>query len=514
MGQSSRLSNITTTVNPHLKSSDRYSLRNNPVVPLIDRIENRIASQGPYTVERGTMRVTISEVKREMLGDLYLPNGSVVPELIGDTGKYAWGLYNPNYSNSYGYVKAREAVQLYYREVYEMDIPINRIILGEGVTGLMQPLGKLFMASEGQETPKAGMGAIGYAPWPGTMIQYGIYPHFVQVDGKHQSLVNAEDIGTNVKFVLLYTVGNPGGMCLEEKHAESVINAIKEAMERQGKAIFLVIDDAYEALMPKEKIINIHKLCEKYKVPYILMSGFDKAVSTGAHGGWMLIWMPPEMEKLTGDIDNAMASIHGQYLGTNSVTQLQIMMYNLARLGMTSSQIDEWILKMLPNAPTRSEHFDSRYAEYKKMGWLDKAETLERDIAANLKNSWGWTNSVLEVFAGKERIVRLQGEKPDIPYYLFLRYGGDASAQKLAVDIAENTGIGVTPGDPFIAEEFAAKYGTCFRLAIVNDPVMAALDGSGRKVNFAEPLVDYLRFRIGETETKRDRSLASLDSVC
>lgn len=61
----------------------------------------------------------------------------------------------------------------------------------------------------------------------------------------------------------------------------------------------------------------------------------------------------------------------------------------------------------------------------------------------------------------------------------------------------------MTPGEPFIAEEYKAAFGLCFRIAVTTNPMMGMLDGSGRKANFASALAEFVSVRAGEAQSSR-----------
>jgi aspartate/methionine/tyrosine aminotransferase len=481
--------------NPCLSQVNGYSLRGNPVVPLIKSMGSRILAEGPISAEWGGKKREISQIMPLTIGDLFLPGGSRVPKLMQRTAKLAWNGYYPNYSESAGYAKACEAVALYYQRQYGVEIPLHRINLGEGVTGLMQPIGKMFSDPTGKTKPNFITGAIGYPPWVGTLLMYDINPKFAPVDLVHAPQITGDMFDPQTRFVLLYSVDNPGGMCAGRENAESAAEAIAQAQKKSGHAIFLVVDDAYEQLIPDSKRVNFFEIAKKHGIPLMLLSGFDKPVSTGAHGGWMVAWIPPEMEKVGEKFDDALASINSEYLGTNATTQIQMMVYNLVRAGMRGYEIRKWMLDMPANAPARKREGHAFENVLEKHVY--KTGKMLKEISQNLSQSWEWSDSVWKLLEGNERLIGLPGRKPDIPYYLFLKLesGPWKNSSDFAVDLANNTGIGVTPGEPFIARESVSQYGPHFRIAVTKDPTMSLLDGSGNSGNFANILLEFASAR-------------------
>ena len=498
----------TMPFNTRLAMSELYSLRNNRVPPLMDPLENRILKEGPIRVDwKDGMQRMMTRVERKTIGDLYLPGGNSVPELIARTGSAAWQLYNPNYSPSFGELQAREAVRYYYKKHYWADIPVSRILLRDGVTGIM-PIPALLFASPKNapgESSTYMCGSIGYAPWPGVMIQMGVDPIFVPVNERHEPVIRAEGIPRSVQFILAYSVGNPGGMATSQAGAENLFAETKRASEMQGRPIMIMLDDSYNDPLrfhAPEKEVNYLALAEKHGVPLMMISGFDKVVGTGAHGAWALFYIPPEYEQLGKDIDRELARINGVYLGANEVTQLQIMAYNLARAGLKPHEIEQWALSMPSNAPTRrgtDDEFHKAFRKHVSDGWFETALTMEEEIRRDLKKSWENTNTVLKVFKRNDKYVKMPKGGLDIPYYLFPEIPNlRMTSEDFAVDLFMHTGIGVLPGDPFIGEPFRKDGKLQVRFAIVGDPMMNSLLNPDEKVSFAEEVVNFIKVRMGQ----------------
>ncbi|HIH30069.1 TPA: hypothetical protein HA243_01600 [Candidatus Micrarchaeota archaeon] len=485
--------------NRNLGPASRYSLRGNPVVALAQEMERKILQNGPLEVSWGGKKL-IKEVIRLNLGDLFLPGGHRPPRTMAKTGVLVEELFTHNYSMSAGYLKARRAVQLYYRTAYGAEIPENRIFLGEGVTGLMETVGKLFMESNGENPPSFGSGAIFYPPWVGTMMDFGLQPVFFKVDGRHQPSITESRLDASARFVILYSVGNPGGMLMDLQTAESAAAEIRKAMERTGNAIFLVVDDAYEQFISEEKRLDFFRIADKARVPLMLLSGFDKPASTGYHGGWMVVHIPKGMEGIGLEFDSKVGDVYSQYLGTNTSAQFKMMVYNLVRANLPGKDIKDWILEPPNNEPTRrwpEKKLQRLVGKYEKTGFFEKTGTLIEDIERNLRLSETRMDRVLSHLEKAGEYLELPGSKPDIPFYLFLKLresGPWTDANGFVVDVFKNTGIALSPGHSFIADEFLSDAGLCFRIAITVDPAMKKLDGDG-KVNFAKVLGQFIRYR-------------------
>ncbi len=489
-------------INPNLKLSDRYSLRGNPVVPLIEKMQNEIKEKGPIAVQWGGTEKIISRVVRTNLGDLFLEGGSATPRVIRQAGLLVEQNYNHNYSASLGYFATRKAKQEFYLRRYNVEIPLNRILIGEGVTAFMHVIARMFLQSAGSKSPTFGAPGIGYPPWAGTLMQYGIFPIFYPVDSSHYPQVDANRLDETSRFVLLYSLGNPGGIKIDEQTVASAAQEIRKFMEMHGKSIVLVIDDAYWAFL-RDKGVDFFKIAKEYKIPMILLSGIDKPLGTGFHGGAAVVYVPPEMENTAKTLDYAIASLNSQYLGTSTNTQFKMMVYDLILAGYAGKDIKKWIENLPRNEPTPrwtgTRRFERILRKYDDMELFKHPETLVEDIDKNLQKHWGWAESVLSNVVGDGKLVSLHGERPDVPFYLFLQLksGPWENSNQFSIDLAKNTGIAVSPGDSFIADEFLAGSGMCFRIAVATSPNMLALDGSGKNVNYGKVIADFINARNG-----------------
>lgn len=486
--------------NKHLEPASRYSLRGNPVVALAQNMERRILAEGPVNVEWEGKK-SIKEIVRLNLGDLFLPGGHRPPWSMQTAGMMAEDVFTHNYSASAGYLKARKATQLYYKTEYGAEIPEGRIFLGEGVTGLMEPIGKLFMNSAGGSAPTFGSGAIFYPPWVGSMMQFGLMPTFFPVDGRHQPIISNENLSDSTRFVILYSVGNPGGMLIDGQTAQSAASEIRKAMERTGNLIFLIVDDAYEQFISEETRLNFFKIAESAGVPLMLLSGFDKPASTGYHGGWMAVHFPQGMEAEASQFDSKAGDVYSQYLGTNTNTQFKMMVYNLIRSKLSGKEIKEWILEPPYNEPTRrwpEKKTQKLMGKYERRGFFEKTDTLFRDIQKNLQLSWKRLDQTMDHLGKIGKYIELPSSKPDIPFYLFLKLretGPWKDANAFVVDVFNNTGIALSPGHSFIAEEYVSDAGLCFRIAISRGNLMKQLDGKG-EATYASELARFVNYRV------------------
>lgn len=490
---------INIPINPYLPAADRYSLRGNPVVPIIEQMQGRILADGPIGVQWGGKERTIGQVVRANLGDLFLEGGSRPPRVMRQAGMLVEGQYNHNYSSSLGYFAARRAKREFYLKNYGVDIPLNRLLLGEGVTGMMHVLARMFLNSAGGESPTFGAPGIGYPPWAGTMMQYGIRPIFYPVDSRHLPAVDAKRLDATSRFVLLYSLGNPGGIRADEQSVANAAAELRKFMDRRKQSIFLVVDDAYWAFFGG-KGIDFFGIAKEYNVPLMHLSGFDKPASTGYHGGWMAIYVPPGMEETAKTTDYAIASLNSQYLGTNTNTQFKMMVYDLIFSGYDGKGIRDWMLNAPGNEPTRrwggTAKFKQMLRQFEEKEIFRKPETLLDDIKKNLERHWGWASSILRNVSGSE-LISLHGKRPDVPFYLFLQLKGGPweNSNQFAVDLARSTGIAVSPGDSFIADEFLGSAGLCFRIAVATSPLVPALDGSGKNVNYGKVIADFINAR-------------------
>lgn len=459
-----------------------------------------IKERGPIKVSWGGQERSILQVVRTNLGDLYLPGGSQTPRVLRKAGIFVEENYNHNYSASLGYFVARRAKQEFYKHQYGIEIPLNRILIGEGVTAFMHVIARMFLQSAGGKQPTFGAPGIGYPPWAGTLLQYGIAPIFYPVDSRHYPQVDAARLDESTRFVLLYSLGNPGGIKIDEQTVAAAAQEIRKYMEKHGQSLVLVVDDAYWGFL-REKGVDVFKIAKDYKIPMIHLSGFDKPAGTGFHGGWAVVYVPEGMDATAKTLDYAIASLNSQYLGTSTNTQFKMMVYDLIMAGYSGKEIQNWILNAPANEPTRrwagKKQFERMLGAFKNSELFSQPETLVEDISKNLARHQRWSDSVISNITGKSKLITLHGERPDVPFYLFLRLNGGpwGDSNSFSVDLAKNTGIAVSPGDSFIADELLSQEGMCFRIAVATTDKMPALDGSGRQVSYGRVLAEFANAR-------------------
>lgn len=501
---------MVMNLNPYVALSAEHSLRGNKVIPIMKGMVEELAREPKEIFWGDGKDRQITKPGVHTIGDFFVSGGSRVPRFIREAGIFFERAFTPNYSDSNGYVATREAIRLQIKNETGVDIPIGRIFVGEGITWEMQPIGKIFS----REGSKFVAGAIGYPPSFGSMISNQVMPKFVRVDKRHWPIIGDSDLADrDVQFIQTYLVGNPGGMTnIEERYSE-LGNKIRFAITSNGQPMFLVVDDPYRIFLKKEERVNCLGLAEKLGIPMMYQSGIDKPLGTGNHIGWTAIYVPPDMEDLGRQIDQYMGWVHAQYLGTNSNGQFKTMLYNLVLAGFKPDEIYDW-LRNLPQDFVRNgseKQYQRRLEALKRCGFFERALTMEEDIAKNVERSWKNTEVMLEVIDKNNDVIALHGEPPNVPFYLFCRLKESAweNAQAFAVDLAENTGIGVTPGDFFIAKEFREENGLCFRYSVNRNPALPDLENPDSIVNSAVTTVKFIRHRLLEKSTNSISSYIS-----
>lgn len=387
--------NLLGSINPMIPLAKQYTLRGSKAVRLADKLR----------VERGNDGWVHKGVPHGVLG-FDIGNTSVNPDITTPDrirqalSQMVLGEQIP-YTRSTGDLPLKKQISKAY------GVPEHEIMVVNGVTEALGVTSLLFANTGGSVVVNAPV----YPPWIGLLTLYGIDVRKVmrKQDGTPDTDGIAREFGENTNGYVTITAGNPDGLFGTLETEERAALALHRNMLEHGRIPFLVVDDIYREQIPNELAIDHIAISERYAIPLIYMSGIDKSVATGLHGGIIILHVPEALNGLREKIYGGIATIFDMYLGANTLTQ---------RAMKTFLEEYEFI------APEIRKNF-TRYRQWSKMF----CEGLER------------TNGLRHFF-----------RKPDLGLYQLLRLPRGIDSDEFAAALVERHGIAVTPGKSFCLE--------------------------------------------------------------
>ncbi len=314
------------------------------------------------------------------------------------------------YTNSQGMLRLRRAIAAQYGLDPKNIYGVNGVTEGLQFTGLLV------------SNLKSNVVCVNpvYAPWAGILILYG-----VEVK-RAERIRGGEDNGSpdvksvlskldeHTRAVVVISGDNPTGTILKAKTARQIADGLQLHMLETGNAVLLIIDDIYRDYIPSAQRIDFFKISEETGVPLLFMSGIDKTLGTGFHGGFFTPYIPDALKtaKLVNDaLHDALGTAFAMYLGENTLTQYASLPY---------------------------------YEEY---------ETIMKELAPNFKTFANWS---MQFGTEIERLQKRYGKvleypfgKPEIPFYHYLEYVKGVNSNALTAALVDEKGVCITPSEPF-----------------------------------------------------------------
>ena len=450
----------------------------------------------------------INQLKNLSLGDTNSSPDIHVSKVTKALEHFITDAFDMTYGPSPGFEAVRCAIAREYRAIFSADVSAGDVIIGNGVTGLMDPIAKVFCSNDPAAPANFITSEIFYGPWVARTEAFPLTAKFVRIDSQGQPQVSASDIDSNTKFVEFSTVANPNGNAITENTVRKMAEALRTVRNERNQAVAMVVDDIYFDYLPAEKRINYFKIAENYGIPLIYIRGIDKKMGTGYHGASMTIRRMPQniLEELNEMIQHHFKYEGGSFLSIHPQTQILIGYNALVMAGASGKEIKEWMLGLpdskVKMAGNRSE-FERTVREY--ANWKNTNAPQQGLFSENVINQFvrdfentllmfkNWFSQLAEKIAKNPDILRLPFGMPDIPLYAFVEVITEKfnNSTAFALDRLQMTGIRPTPGLSFTSLEIRKelKYPRV-RFAMVDDLLMSF---DGKVQNAADVLIEYLK---------------------
>ncbi|MFH0888473.1 MAG: pyridoxal phosphate-dependent aminotransferase [Planctomycetota bacterium] len=433
--------------NPMIEASKFWTLRGNPALISGKRLKQENIKWTHQGITHGVIFCNI--------GDTHLEKDIVIPQVVKKAVHRCIEQQRICYTFSEGDPSLIKSISA------KFGVSDTEIFITNGVTEAILFLGRLFgqiigkpedgltCARRKSNWPGIVLVSPVYPPWNGIMMEYGLKVNLAcrHDSGKLKGQANIAEIKNKInsgtQAVVLIPADNPTGKVLPPDNIEEVAKLLVKEKEN-GKDIFLIVDDVYREFIDPKMRVDYIKLADKYKLPLILLGGIDKVLGTGFHGGWMIIHVPKELERLHKLTPDTMRLIFAKYTGANTITQYAMMPY---------------------------------FNDYNR---------VLSDIKKNLKKFHNWSNKYIKGFKTySKNYLRFKYGPPELPLYLWLELVPKnvwANATEFADDLVKTTGVLVAPGDPFGDKN-------CIRISVVRDPL--------KPLNIPKIIIDFMRRETG-----------------
>jgi aspartate/methionine/tyrosine aminotransferase len=307
------------------------------------------------------------------------------------------------------------------------------VFITEGVTGGLFTLGLLFaFANQNPDSclPKSNRFLLPrpvYPPWVGILKLFGLQ---VATVGRIRDGVSIGDLdpeeleremALNHRAIVLISADNPTSRFLREDTAVHAALLLQRQMRQTSRLAYLIIDDIYGEVIPKERRIDYFALSEEFGVPLIYLSGIDKTLGTGLRGGHLIPYFPDAVASHRDEFLSRINTVFAMTLGVNRLTQAAALTY--------FRQYEQVTAEILGNL-----------AEFQR-----RSEVYQRELA----------------LAGGPLTYRYG--PPELPYYHAHPIAG-ADSERFTLELLNQHGICVGPGQPFEEKDI-------FRVAMMRDPV-------------------------------------------
>lgn len=432
--------------NPMIEASKFWTLRGNPALLSGKKLKTQNAQWTHQGITHGVVFCNI--------GDTHLEKDILVPQLVKEAVHQCMEQQRICYTFSEGDPTLTKSI------AKKHGVSDTEVFVTNGVTEGILFIGRLFGQIIGK--PEDGLAYANrkdnwpgvilispvYPPWSGITMEYGLKVELAHRhdSGKLKGQANIAEIKSKInsgtRAVVLIPADNPTGKVLPPDNIEEIAKLLAEE-KNNGKEIFLIVDNVYMEFIKPEMRVDYIQLADKYKLPLILLGGIDKVLGTGFHGGWMIIHVPKELERLHKLTPDTMRLIFAKYTGANTITQ------------------------------------------YAMLPYFNDYDRVLPDINKNLDKFHLWNNKYIKAFKPYEKeFLRFKYGPPELPLYLWLELVPQnvwENATAFADDMVKTTGVLVAPGDPFGDKK-------CIRISVVKDPI--------EPLNIPQIIIDFMKQRM------------------
>ena len=217
------------------------------------------------------------------------------PQAVLDAGIAAIKAGKTHYTPAKGLLALREKICEFYRQRYDIDVPINRIMITPGASGALQ----LLMGSMVDPNDEVLLTDPGYPCNRHFVRLFEGKAVVIPVDATSNFQPTTEQIEKNwsakTKALLLASPSNPAGSLLS---SQQIQNLYRKIADKQG---IFIVDEIYHGLVYDQKEATALSISENIFV----INSFSKYFGmTGWRLGWMVVPSAyvDELEKLAQNV--------------------------------------------------------------------------------------------------------------------------------------------------------------------------------------------------------------------
>ncbi len=238
-------------------------------------------SDVPKSFIREILKVAIDKEVISFAGGL--PNRDLFP--INDLKKAAEIVFEKvgpdalQYSNSEGLVELRKFISNRYKQKFDLDIPVEEILITSGSQQGLDLLGKTFL-NEGDDIIIEEPGYLG-AIQAFSVYKSRFNPVKINEPGMDLEALKHVFLGRNPKLIYMVpNFQNPSGMSYSDENRKEIASLLV------SRNLFLIEDDPYGDL----RYTGLQKISFKQLLPdqTIMLGSFSKTVVPGFRLGWIV----------------------------------------------------------------------------------------------------------------------------------------------------------------------------------------------------------------------------------
>lgn len=410
---------VDACTNPWIKRAAEHTLRGTPANVFTVKALNEGIQWEHNGKKHSVLRFDVGNTSRS--------KEIIIAESIKDAVCVAVSSKPITYTESGGMFTLRKALA----EIY--GINPDEIFFVNGVTEAVMFASLLFANSNSNIVLTKPV----YPPWAGVLLLNGVDVRMAErLESSVPDLESIESkLDSGTRAVTLISADNPTGLILGMETVEGVAQLLQKHILSTCRIAFLIVDDIYAEYIPPERRNNYFAVSEQYGIPMLFMSGIDKTLGTGFHGGYLIVHVPEVLSRIRETILDKVRTAFAMYLGANALTQ------------------------------------------YAMLAFLNDYEHIRSELEPNFRKFSEWSEAFKRQIREMNGIQYYYGE-PTLPLYHWLRLPPGVDSINFTHKLVMKHGLGVTAGAPFGVPD-------AIRVVMVEDPV--------QPVNVARILNEFIK---------------------